>query len=636
MLSQIRDRATGWIAWAIVIIITIPFALWGINSYFEGLTQVDVAIVDGEEIDYQTYQNAVSERRRFMLQTLGGRVDPDVFNSDEFKTQVLDDLIDDVLLSNEARRFGYRVSDAQLAAWIQSLPQFQRDGAFDRALYEDVLRRVGYTVAQFESLQRRQSTLDQLRTAYGDSAFVTDSDVNNLLKLIYERRQAEYVTLTPEMFTGDVEVSDAEIEQEYQANTERYRERARLKVAYVELSVDELAQAITPSEDELRQLYDESEQRFVAPEQRRASHILVALAEDADEAARKAALDKAVDLAAQARAGTDFAELAREHSDDSGSAANGGDLGVISRGVMVAPFEQAVYDMEEGAISDPVETRYGYHVIRLAEVVPERRKTFEEVRTQLEEQERRRQAEALFLHNAETFRNLVYEQPESLEPVAEELRLEIKESDWFTSSQGEGVAANPRMREVAFGEEVLEGGLNSEVIEIGLNSLVAVRKLAYEESKLSPLGQVRDAIRTELQRAKAATKAEEAGEEMLKALRGGAEWERMLEERGLTVTPLPELRSEATANEARAVAEAVFAAPRPAAEPVFGGASAEFGNYAVYRLSSVTAGDPEGIEESERARVVELLRQRQGVDYFLAYRQGLRDRADVTVFTEQL
>ncbi len=303
---------------------------------------------------------------------------------------------------------------------------------------------------------------------------------------------------------------------------------------------------------------------------------------------------------------------------------------------MVAPFEQAVFDMEEGAISDPVETRYGYHVIRLTEVVPERRKTFEEVRTQLEEQEQRRQAEALFLHNAETFRNLVYEQPESLEPVAEELRVEIKESDWFTSSQGEGVAANPRVREVAFGEEVLEGGLNSEVIEIGLNSLVAVRKLAYEESKLSPLGQVRDAIRTELQRAKAATKAEEAGEEMLRALRNGAEWERRLEERGLTAAPLPELRSEATSNEARAVAEAVFNAPRPGAEPVFGGASVEFGNYAVYRLASVAAGDPEAIEESERARVVELLRQRQGVDYFLAYRQGLRDGADVTVFTEQL
>ncbi len=636
MLSQIRERATGWIAWAIVILISIPFALWGINSYFEGLTQVNVATVDGEEIDYQIYQNALSERRRVLLQSLGSNVDPDLFSSEEFKRQVLDGLIDDVLLTEQASRYGYRISDAQLASWIQSLPQFQRDGAFNAELYADTLSRVGYTVAQFEQAQRRQSTFEQMRNGLTDSAFVTDADVDSMLALLYQERQADYVLFTPEMFTGDVEVADADIETEYETNKSRYRTPERLRVEYLELSVDGLAEGIEPNEEELRQLYEENIGRYRAPEQRRASHILITVAEGADDEAVQSALQRAEELSALAREGADFAELARENSQDTGSAQQGGDLGVINRGVMVEPFENAVFSMSEGEISEPVRSPYGYHVIKLSELVPERVRDFDEVRDQVRDQERRRQAESQFIDLSESFRNLVYERPDSLQPASDELGLEIKQSDWFTRSSGDGIAADARLREIAFGEEVLEQELNSEVVERGANALVAMRRLEHASAQPRPLDEVRDEIRERLERTQAASLAVKKGEELVAALLAGGEWATLVAQTGREVEVLPARRRDAV-GEARDVAALVFSAPAPqGGAPAFGGGAIAGERYAVFRLSGVTLGNPEQVDDPERERVAGALQRRRGFEYFLSFQTGLRQRADIKVYAEQL
>ncbi len=637
MLTEIRSRATGWIAWFIVILITIPFALWGINSYFEGADTVAVATVNGEEIDQQTYRYALEDRRSRLNRLLGSNVDPNLANSPEFKKSVINGLVDQILLSSDADTQGYRISDEQLNHFIQSVPQFQRDGQFDPGLYESSVRTQGFQVGDYERRLRQQHIVDQVRLGFTDSEFVTEADLEEMLRLVLQRREFDYATIKPQHFMQHVEISDAEIEQQYQENSELYQTPEKIKVQYVRLAVADLIENIAPGEDELLQAYESSQARFKAPEQRRVSHILIAVKEDADEATRNAAVEKALSLTQQARGGSDFEELAKQHSDDPGSAANGGDLGVIARGAMVKPFEDAAYQLQQGEISDPVETRFGYHVIKITELVPESIKPFAEVREQIEQEERKRLAEAQFIEQAESFRNLVYEQPDSLEPVAEELGLALETSDWFSLDSGTGVAESRRIREAAFGAEVFLEGLNSETIEIDVNTLVALRKRESQPAAPIPLSEVRDEIEKTLRQERARERVAKLGGELVDKLKQGGAWDAVVQEHDLEAAESSLTRSEQSSDPGREIVAAIFQAQRPGdGEPIYGGITTAAGDYALFRLRKVEDGDPKQAEKEVADRYRSVLSRRRGYDYFLSYQNGLRAAADVKIFQEQL
>ena len=251
MLSRIRDRASGWIAWAIVILISIPFALWGINSYFEGASKVIVATAEGIEIDQQSYQQALAQQQRTLVQLVGRDLDPEFFASEDFKRQIVDQLIDETLQGAYIRSRGYRISDRELNWQIQAIPAFRTDGIFDNARYHDLVARAGLTVTGFEEQQRRQAAFNQVESGIVATAFAPDSSTDNLLRLLRQERDARYVVLDLTNYWDQVTVTDNDIEFEYQENSDRYYLPADTRVDYLELSVETLAAELVLDEEEI-------------------------------------------------------------------------------------------------------------------------------------------------------------------------------------------------------------------------------------------------------------------------------------------------------------------------------------------------------------------------------------------------
>lgn len=636
MLTEIRERATGWIAWIIVIIISIPFVLWGINEYFAGGASLNVAVVNGQEIDQQQYRTALEERRNIARRVMGSEFDADIVNSSEFRNAVIDDLINRRLLDQDTESAGYRVSDEQLAAFITTSPQFQQNGQFDSGLYQQRLISRGLTKTGYESYLRDEFVLQQMRDGLSNSAIVTKKDQQNLLALTQETRVFDHATLEPAIYLTDIEVSSEEIETYYEENLERYESPEMIKVQYIQLSVEELSKDVEISEEDVEGFYESNKDLYKTAEQRTASHILITVSGDADDESVQAARERAAELAERARGGEDFAELAKAHSEDPGSAALGGDLGLIERGLMVKPFEDALFSMREDEVSDPIKTRYGFHVIKLTGLESEKGKELDEVRDEIIEEEKHRVAEGRFVDRAETFRNLVFEQPESLDAVVEELDLELRESDWFSLDSGAGIADSGLVRETAFSDDVYIENLNSEVIELDLNTLVALRKLESRPAAVKPLTDVQADIEESIRQEKARKKTAESGDQLLAELRDGADWDSIMAANELTSKESIQTRLMANPDTSLIVAKEIFRAEPPGSAPTYGSVAVADGSYVLYRLKEVQSGDAGAADEPTVEQIENSLARRRGVDYFASYQKGLRDSAKIEIFEENL
>ena len=637
MLTAIKEKATGIFAWIIVTLITIPFALWGINSYFEGGGEAVVASAEGVDIDLYAYQNALAERRRVLTQIGRDDLDADYFDSREFKMQVLDGLIYDLAESSSAEELGFRVGAERLGDSIRSMAYFQTDGAFDARRYQDLVRNAGISVAQFEQQQRRQLVTEQIRSIFTETAIVTGHDVDRAIMLLEQTRAADYAILSAAELESTPAVTDDEIENEYRENRDAYFAPEQVMVEYLRISLAALAEAVVLDEREALDVYEEEKARFRAPETRRVSHVLVDLAEDAPEEAVREALSKAESIAERARKGEDFAELAKAESSDAGSASVGGDLGVIVRGAMVKPFEDAAYALTEaGQIGDPVRSRFGYHVVKLTELTPESVKPFEEVQAEIEAELRLRHAEEQYVEQVERLGSLVYEEPESLVPAADELQLEVMRSDWFSREQGPGIAAERRVRTVAFGEEVLLEGLNSEAFELDGNVTVALRRIDHKERALRSLAEVSDEIRASLEARARADALAARGEEIIARLTGGAAWDEVVEAAGLAAVAFDGGRAAAADAREREWVRELFALPDATELPHFDGMRLSDGDYLVYRLNEMVDGDPQTVDAARREQVRALIENRRSVGLYLGYRERLRARSDVQIYEDQL
>jgi len=638
MLSRIRDRASGWIAWAIVILISIPFALWGINSYFEGASKIIVATAEGIEIDQQSYRQALAQQQRTLVQLVGRDLDPEFFASEDFKRQIVDQLIDETLQGAYIRSRGYRISDRELNWQIQAIPAFRTDGIFDSARYHDLVARAGLTVTGFEEQQRRQAAFNQVESGIVATAFAPDSSTDNLLRLLRQERDARYVVLDLTNYWDQVTVTDNDIEFEYQENSDRYYLPADTRVDYLALSVETLAAELVLDEEEIRRAYDANADRYVQPESRSVRHVLVSVDEGAGETAVEAARVKATELVGRARSGADFSALAETHSDDAGSARRGGDLGVIQSGTMPSSFEEAAASLLEGQISDPIRTRYGFHVIQVTRLNEATLESYAEVRDRIATEIKRQEAESRFVEMAEDLRNISYEQPDSLTPAARVLGLEIKRSDWFSREHGEEFFAHPALREAAFSDEVLVDGLNSEVVEVDLDTLAVVRKADYRERRLQPLSVVRPRIVEELRGQRAFAALELEGASFVDQLqKGSILWLQELIDRGWQDRPLPLSEAEVDDPQVGSVRSLIYAAPPPRqSRPVYGSGWIDDGKFVVYQLSAVMDGDPSATSVDARAQMQALIMRRDGESLLASFQQGLRAAADVKIYPDQL
>lgn len=636
MLTKIREKSTGIFAWVIVTIITVPFALWGINSYFEGGGEALVASAEGVDIDLNTYQAALAERRRVTAQVFQQNIDPTIFESKEFKMQVLDGLINNASEASFAERTGYRISEEQLGATIRVLPYFQNNGVFDSAQYANTIRNAGMSVARFEQQQRQQIVNEQIRAAYIDSVVISNAEVDRVVQLLEQTRAADYVVLGSDDSVVDISVSEDEIRSEYDLNNSKYFAPEQVKVEYLELSRKSIADNIELREAEIEKAFEDNKARFTNPETRRVSHILIGVSADASEAEISQAEQKAVDLVGRVQQGANFAELAMYYSDDSGSAEKGGDLGVLTKGVMVPPFEEAAYALRTvGETSEPVRSRFGFHIIQLTDFQPELIKSYDEARGEIEAELRAELAEEQFIELAEAFSNTVYENPESLVPAADEVQLSVMTSDWFSRDSGNGIAKHEIFRHVAFSDEVRAEGLNSNSFEIDSSTMLALRSLDYRSSSLRPFEDVRNEIESSLLQQRRSAAIAKAGSNLLKSIKNSTNWDSVVEENDLDSVYYDGGRNDAADPTEQELVTALFTVSGVDL-PYYGGIETDSGEYILFRLNTVVDGNlteiDNAVRESIRARIVRY----HGQTVYQGYQQQLRAESEVTIFEENL
>ena len=636
MLSTIRSKATGLISYILIGAICLSFALWGINSYFEGASQIDVATVNGDEISFENYQNQLRNQQQQMRQMFQNNLPEDYFDTPGFKRQAVDQLVNELLLNQTINERGYTLGDEALAEQITSNQAFFTDGKFDDERYRRLLVSNNWTVQTFEATQRRQGAYSQIQQALGESFYIDDMELNEILALQKQKRIAQYFLVENSSF--EPEVSDEEINEQYEAFPDLYKTEDQIKIDYLDLSVNALKQD-SISDDEVKQYYDDNKTEFSKPETRTASHILIKPDSDSQQDDEQA-LKKANDLLAKLNSGEDFAEIAKIESDDKGSANNGGDLGVITPGVMVKEFEESVFSLGPDEISQPVKTEFGYHLIKLNELVGETISPFEEVKEEISSQLIENKAIEEFVEKAETFKNLAFENPNDLEPIADQLGLEIQLSDWITRGDAAGIASNPLVRDAAFNAAVLDENLNSDVIEIDENSLMILRKNEYEEAVVKPLDEVKEQITVLLKSRKAQEMAQEHGEALQEKIQNAPDsWEQVIKAEDLTGIDLADTRDGAQTGDEQAISKVVFEKPRPQeGVAIIDGLSLGSG-YAVYRLEDVEDIDASAladIEQEERDALLASLQQRFGGETASNVLESLRENAKIQIFEENL
>jgi len=631
MLQTIRERAQGWIAWVIVIFISIPFALWGIQSYLGVGSEPVIATVDGTEITAREIDHHYQGFKARLRERLGAAYRPELFDDNLMRDQVLDQVIRDRLLMQTTEELGLRASDRALRGSILSDPAFQKDGRFDRATYEHLLELQGMVPHQFEDQLRRQIVSTQLLWAIVATEVLPDRELTAAVRLDRQQRRLSFIRVPKSAFLSEEPVADAEVAAYYEANRSRFRIPERIRVQYLVLEAGSMAPPEVPGEQELREYYEAEKDRFTQPERRRVRHILIALDPEADDTEEEVAKANIAEIRERIRRGENFANLAKELSQDPGSAAQGGDLGFVEPGLLDDPaLDQAAFALATDRLSEAIRSRFGYHLIEVTEIDPGEIRPFEAVKSEFLTDLKQQGNEGLFFESAERLANLSYESPDSLEPAAEALDLELKTSDWIDRSGGEGILAHPKVLAAAFSDEVLLEGNNSDLIESDHDQLQAVvlRVLEHEEATAEPLDAVRDEITTILRDQRAADAATAKAAELAEALTAGRALSGLagdyqVEDFKLVARDAEQIPAQ--------ILDFAFRLKRPSqGDQSYGSLSLNNGDGALVILAEVLDGSLEGLDAATRDRMREDLTRDIGRAYYQDLVTDLESRADIT------
>jgi peptidyl-prolyl cis-trans isomerase D len=629
MFESIRKHSK--IVMFLLFLLIIPsFVLVGIDSnYFSEKSPV-VARVDGEKINQTDWDNAHRmESDRIRAQSPS--VDPKFLDTPQARYATLERMVRDRVLAAAAQKMHLVTTDARLARSLQDIPaiaQLRRpDGTLDAEAYRALVGAQGLTPEGFEANVRRDLSVNQVMGGVMSTAFGADAQVKLALDALYERREVQVARFKTEDFSSKVAVTDADLEAYYKAHPAQFQQTEQAAIEYVVLDIDSVRAGITLSDDDLRTYYKENVDRLAGKEERRASHILINATKDVPAADREKAKARATELLEQVRKiPASFADVAKKSSDDKSSAAQGGDLSFFGRGAMVKPFEDAAFAMKKGDISDVVETDFGYHIIQLTDIKKPPTPSFEELRASMEKDLKQQQAQRKFAEVAEAFANSVYEQADSLKPIAEKLHLKLQTATGVTRTPApgaQGPLANAKFLEALFAEDSLEKKRNTEAVEVGTSQMAAGRVTSYAPAKTLPLDEVRARVRTLYVAQKAAELARKEGEMQLAAWKSGSAPATGL---GAAV----EVSREQTHNLPRSVVDAALHAP---AEPLPAWTGVDLGGegYAVVKVNRVVPRQaPEaGRAAQERQQFAQWLMTAEG----LAYYELLKQRFKVQIKT---
>lgn len=509
-------------------LITLPFAFWGIDSYMSGMgAGADLASVGDTRISVPQFEQALRERQDQLRQSLGEAFKPEMMNSPEVRRGILEGLIDQRLLLLEAFDQRLTTSVPALQQFIAGMPVFQENGKFSDSRYQAILRAQGMSPEQFEARLRQDLMLQQLTGTIGNSAFVSRTQAESMLRIQAEKREVGKFEIAAASFAEQAQVTPEEARRFYDENAKRFEVPEQVRAEYLVLSLDALMPGIEVSDAEIQSWYDDHRNDYGIPEERRASHILI-VPDGEGEAGKEKAKARAEEVLREARRDPSrFAELARQYSRDPGSAEKGGDLGFFARGMMVKPFDDAVFALKDGEIPDLVETDYGYHIIRLDDIREARERPLAEVRGEIEGELKRQAASRQFAEAAETFQNLVYEQSDSLQPAADRFKLKIEQSDWIPRNPDSqtrdalGALDNDSLLSRLFSEDAVKEKRNTEAVETAMNTLAAARVLEHRPAELRPFEAVEAEIEQRLKSERAMKQARDAGEARLAELMKG-------------------------------------------------------------------------------------------------------------------
>lgn len=618
MLTEIRDRSSGVFAWVIAALIIIPMAFWGVQEYASTEAQPTIIEIGDQKITQQAFQARLANAQTQAVENNPALANSEIFSSDFYKSQVLDSMIDRALAQDIATKHNYSIGDKQLADLIKQSPLFQIDGKFDKSAYESYAVSQAYSKGQFEDTQRSNTRLSQVVSGYSESALVLPDEVRALLEIQSEQRTFDMIKINKNDFVADINVSDADVSEQYNNNQDLYMEADRISVSYVELSLEQIAAQITVTDEEIKEIYEDNVDSYISPESRETRHILLSTTGDEDASDQMA---KAQELVAQLKAGADFATLAKENSQDPGSKDIGGSLGEVARGEMVAEFENATFSLAEGELSDPVTSPFGIHIIKVDKILGGVAQSFDDVKFDIEQEERDRKAEDTLLEKVEQLRNLVFEQPQSLEGAASDLDLEIRSTELFSRESGQGIASNDTIRIAAFSEQVAVDDLNSEPVELAGGVYVALRKLEFSPSAPKPLATVSASIKAKLVDQRASDAAKAAGDSILETAK--LNWSEVVSDESISVATHTISMIENTDNVAGDVVREVLKVQLDGLASKVSSFTGTNGDFNIIRLNQVTAGNVQAIPENIKESTRQLVAQRNGNSLFQSYLRGM-------------
>ena len=619
MLQKIREKFTGWIAISILALIGFSFVFVGLNYSFIG--QSYAAKVDGVDIGVNQFENAYREQLQANPQLAQL---PEEYRQ-QLRSNILEQLIQQRVIDNYLDKAGYQISDEDVTAMIQRAPEFQVNGEFDIETYRTLLAQAGYEPARFEAAQRQSLRRQQLQRSIRGSALVSPAQYRRFLNLAAEQRVVTLATIDPDAVANEVAVTDEMITTFYDDNPTLYQLPETADVEYVEISRDDIAATVSISEQALQEYYEFNKDRYVQDEQRQARHILVPIADDKDAAEATAS-----ELLARAEAGESFEDLAREYSADGGTAAQGGDLGVLTRSQLPGELGASIFSMDEGTIEGPVKSDFGYHIIRLDRIIERGPLPLDQVRGELTTELQDQQAENSFRELERKLSDALFDATD-IRALAAAVGIEVKTATGVTRLGGEDFGSSPAAIEAIFDEAVLAGDLLSEVIELDANRTAVFTVSNHVEAQRQPLDDVREAIAETMKARQAETLMAEKAEQMLAALAAGEEFAAAADSIGATAAASTAISRNAEGFD-QSVAVAVFTALKPTADkPSRGSTRNDSGGYTVYSLDAVMPGRPESIPLGERDAGKTQLADQSGVGDFVAFVQALRANADIAI-----
>ena len=637
MLQLIRDRAQGFVVGVIVFFICLTFALWGVEEYMGSNASVTVAEVNGNEVELDEFQRTFQRLRQQAQIVYGDQFDSEEWSGEQAKLSTLNQVVDEQILLGLAEDSNMRISNRQVFEQIRNNERFlDENGNFSQDTYATIVGYMGFSEIGFEQQMRRDLILNQLRTGIAGSAFVTRKEARIIEQIRKQRRDIGFGIVPIETFQDETIPSDEEIEKYYQDDTDRYRISEKAALEFVTLSIEQLMKEVQPDEAALVTYYEENNGNYTQEEQRNANHILIQIKRDAPESEENAALVKANLIRAQAmETGASFEELAKENSDDVGSRTEGGETGKFGRGVMAPEFEEAVFGMAEGDISEPVRTDFGYHIIRLKEIDEGGLQSFDEARQDVEDQYRREQAEAIFYEHAEQLSELAFEQPDSLTPLADALGLEIQKTRLADRNELSLSLPTPAIA-AAFTNETLVEGLNSEPVETNDGEIIVVRVIEHQPMRIAELAEVKDEIIRAIQNEKARNATKELGEKLLAELKNGAEPKTVLDVHGIEWSEETAQARESTKVN-RAVIRAAFKANvEEGKEAAYIGVPFGVGDYALVKVSNISYPEGGEVITEDVAAVQNTINRNRVITDWRTFVEATREDAEVELYPGNL